>query len=143
MNTSELLYAHASKDIGLRETPGARSTPRIAFAIRLAADWLDKDDSKTAWCGCIRGLWGIETGTGIPSAHYRAVNWSTWGQGVHSLSSAIRGDTVILKRPGGYHVALLDRYTASKEFVYLLGGNQSDTVCVSRYSANSIHAIRR
>lgn len=141
--TSEILHAHATKDLGLKETPGPKSTPRIRLAIEAAARWLPNDDSQTAWCGCIRGLWGMETGTGCPPAHYRAAAWLTWGTPVPSLRQALQGDTVILSRPGGNHVALLDRYSRDGKTVWLLGGNQSDSVSIAKFSAALIKGIRR
>lgn len=105
---SELLFKHAEIDLGLREIPGPGSSPRIQAAIMAAAKWLDGDDSKTAWCGCIRGMWGFETGTGVPPEHYRAASWAKWGKPV-DLNPArwLKGDTVIMHRDGGNHVALL------------------------------------
>jgi uncharacterized protein (TIGR02594 family) len=134
------LYIHARKDLGLAEVPGGRSHPRIALAIQLAASWLDRDDSKTAWCGCIRGLWGLETGTGVPAAHYRAANWLNWGVEV-ALKDAKRGDTVVLKRQGGFHVGLWDRIENGK--VYLLGGNQSNTTSIAPFVKSLVQGVRR
>ncbi len=139
---SQLLWEHAIKDLGLTEVPGPGSHPRIRQAIELAAQWLDPDDSKTAWCGCIRGLWGWETCTGMPTAHYRAVSWLNWGARV-KLAEAVMGDTVVLRRPGGYHVALLKAFTPEGQYVHLLGGNQSNTTNVQRFEARLIEGIRR
>jgi uncharacterized protein (TIGR02594 family) len=140
MSNSKLIYEHARKDAGLKELPGPKSAPRIKRAIQLAADWLEEDDSVTAWCGCIRGLWGFETSTGVPSAHYRARNWLEWGVAV-PLGAAVAGDTVVLKRAGGFHVALFDRLAG--DFVWLFGGNQSDAVNVSRYRRGDVVGVRR
>lgn len=142
-HSSAALYAHARRDLGLKETLGHKSTPRIEQAIAAAAQWLDHDDSKTPWCGCIRGLWGMETGTGVPPAHYRAAAWLKWGEPVHGLRNAVQGDTVILSRTSGHHVALLDRYSPDGITVWLLGGNQSNEVNVSAYRADLIVGIRR
>lgn len=149
------LYEHALKDLGLREKEGPGSTPRIATAIKAAADWLDRDDSATAWCGCIRGLWGIETGTGVPRAHYRAASWLSWGKVIADARSGIenakQGDTVILRRTGGHHVALWDhldggieqKHDHGADRVWLLGGNQGDAVSLQRFKVADIVGIRR
>jgi uncharacterized protein (TIGR02594 family) len=142
MSPSARLYAHASKDLGLHELPGPASQPRIAQAIRVSADWLNPDDSKTAWCGCIRGLWGLETGTGVPTAHYRAASWLMWGR-IILRSEAQQGDTVVLHRTGGYHVALLDHFSCDGKSVWLLGGNQGNAVTVAAYDVAKIEGIRR
>jgi len=142
MTSSDRLYAHALKDLGLAETAGSASTARIKLAISFAADWLDKDDSKTAWCGCIRGLWGTETQTGTPAAYYRAVNWSRWGKRVANISLAKQGDTVILERKGGFHVGLFHSLVNDNTFK-LLGGNQSDKCSIAPQQTSLIYAIRR
>src|SRR5690606_30081744 len=103
---SRVLYKHAKEDEGLRETPGTASTPRIRTAILTAASWLNPDDTATAWCGCIMGLWVIEIGLTPPKSYYRAKEWSNFGTKVNSLAEARVGDIVIFSRAGGYHVAL-------------------------------------
>lgn len=140
MTTSERIYAHALKDLGLAEVPGPKSNPRIEFAIKTSADWLDDDDSVTAWCGCIRGLWGLETGTGVIPAHFRAKNWLDWGK-VVLVANAQKGDTVVFSRPGGFHVALFSKLDGGK--VYVLGGNQSNKVSIAPYPLTSLHGVRR
>ncbi len=141
MNSASL-YAHASKDLGLKETDGRASTPRIKQAIHMAATWLDEDDTVTPWCACIRGLWGHETGTGQPAEFYRAKNWLKWGTKVESLENAIQGDTVILKRNGGYHVGLFAGIVNQSQFM-MLGGNQSNCVNIAKQSLYLIVGVRR
>ncbi len=142
MNTSQKIYDHAARDLGLKETPGRASTPRIALAIASAASWLDPDDSQTAWCGCIRGLWGLETGTGVPPQHYRARHWLDWGREV-SRQEAEQGDTVVLRRTGGHHVGLLDCLSPDGRWIYILGGNQNNATNVQKYDTGLIEGIRR
>lgn len=137
---SNAIYNHAKKDLGLKETPGSKSTLRIQHSIEQAAKWLSKDDGATAWCGCIRGTWGLETGTGVPKDHFRAASWLNWGVGV-ALSEAKRGDTVVISRPGGNHVALLDRLENGR--VYLLGGNQGNAVSIAPFSQSLVRGVRR
>lgn len=145
------LYQHALMDLGLHELPGPESAPRIALAIRVAASWLDRDDSETAWCGCIRGLWGLETGTGVPTEHYRAAAWMRWGK-VITLKEARQGDTVVLQRTGGFHVGLLDRVPGPEEEdgrVWVLGGNQGNragstgSVSIAPFERRLVVGVRR
>jgi uncharacterized protein (TIGR02594 family) len=137
---SKLIYDHALRDNGLKELPGTASAPRIRAAILAAAKWLDPDDSKTAWCGCIRGLWGLETGTGVPPAHYRAASWAKWGKSV-SWADVKQGDTVVMKRTGGNHVGLYVRHNATH--VWIFGGNQSNACNVTRFARELVTDIRR
>lgn len=142
MNSARI-YAEAAKYLGTKETPGSKSTAIIRQWITAAADWLDKDDSETAWCGCFRGAIGIATATGVPKAHYRAAAWATWGKPVEVSRPSLwqKGDTLVMSRPGGNHVCLLDR--VSGDYVYCLGGNQSDAVTISRFLLSRITAVRR
>jgi len=137
---SPLIYAHAMKDLGVKEIPGKESHPRIAMAIKMAADWLPVSDDEVPWCGAIRGLWGLETGTGVPPEHYRAKSWLGWGEPI-KLSEAMQGDTIVFKRPGGYHVALFNGVGTG--VVNVLGGNQSNAVNFSNYPTSNIVGIRR
>lgn len=137
---SARIYAHALRDNGIREVAGLGSNLRIKQAILAAASWLDQDDSKTAWCGCIRGLWGIETGTGVPPEHYRAKSWAKWGTAVE-WDRAKEGDTVVMQRTGGNHVALYVRHNATH--IWLYGGNQADSCNVSKFKRELVTHIRR
>jgi uncharacterized protein (TIGR02594 family) len=137
---SQRIYDLARRDAGLKETPGKASTPRIQTAIIAAAKWLDKDDSKTAWCGCIRGLWGIETGTGVPAEHFRAASWAKWGKPVKWVD-AVQGDTLVMTRPGGNHVGLYVKHDDTH--VWCFGGNQSDSCNITRFPRERVTHIRR
>ncbi len=143
MTTSARLYQAALRYLGTKEVPGPASNSTIRAWIVLAADWLDKDDSKTAWCSCFRGAIGLETGTGVVKAHYRAASWATWGKPVslNNPETWQQGDTIVMARPGGNHVTLLDRVAGG--FAYCLGGNQSDAVTISRFALDKITAVRR
>jgi uncharacterized protein (TIGR02594 family) len=143
MATSPKIYTAALKYLGTKETPGAATTPIIGGWIKSAADWLDKDDSKTAWCGCFRGALGLETATGCPPEHYRAASWAKWGSPIDITKPLLwqRGDTIVMTRPGGNHVCILDRIQGTK--AYCLGGNQSDAVTIAPFPLTRITHVRR
>lgn len=141
MNRSEQIYNEAKKYIGVKEIPGPKSNPLISGWIKAAADWLDRDDSSTPWCGCFRGAIGLATGTGVPDGHYRAANWMSWGEKVRSIRDAIIGDTLVFKRTGGYHVGLFAGWDGDSLLV--LSGNQGNSVNISKHSASDIEAVRR
>lgn len=142
MTTSEQIYQAAARYLGVAEVPGPKSNKLIQGWIRQAADWLDTDDSQTPWCGCFRGHLGIETATGTPREHFRARSWLNWGRELPLDRPELwhRGDTVVLSRTGGAHVALLDRVDCSR--VFLLGGNQGDRVCIAPFPRSSIIGVR-
>lgn len=141
MNTSLQLYRHARKDLGISEVAGSKSHPRIQFAINLAASWLNKDDSKTAWCGCMMGLWCIELGLSVPKESFRAISWLNWGVAVEPGDEQ-QGDVVVMKRAGGNHVTLFEDVISNTRWA-CLGGNQSNQVNSSLYSKATVLGVRR
>jgi len=143
LTTSSRLYEAALVHLGTSEVKGSGSNAKIRGWIKQAASWLDGDDSKTAWCGCFRGYIGIETATGCPPEHYRAASWAKWGKPVDVRSPDIwnQGDTIIMTRPGGNHVCLLDRVVGKT--AYCLGGNQSDAVTIAAFPISRITHVRR
>jgi uncharacterized protein (TIGR02594 family) len=140
ITANQRIYAEAKKYLGLREWPGPKSNPEIQEMFRLAPDWLDQDDSKTAWCGIYRGHVGLMTSTGMPAAHYRAASWLSWGE-VVEITNAVQGDTVITTRRGGNHVALLDRFEDGR--MWLLGGNQGNAVTIAPFAPSTVRGVRR
>lgn len=136
-------YARAKEYLGLKEQSGPGTHPKIKEMLALAPSWLDQDDSKTAWCGLFRGYIGHLCATGMPADHYRAAAWANWGVAVPLNNPAAwqRGDTIIMRRTGGNHVALLDRVEGNK--VYCLGGNQSNAVTIAPFDLSLITAVRR
>lgn len=139
---SKRIYAEAMRFLGTEEVPGEASNPLISHWIKSAARWLDRDDSKTAWCGCFRGAVGVNSGTGVPKDHFRAASWKSWGEAVPTADAAV-GDTVVLSRKGGKHVALFHKWSADRKRVFLLGGNQSNKVSIASFDASLIEAVRR
>lgn len=144
MTNSERLYAHARKDLGLAEVPGSKSHPRIELAIKTAAKWLPEGvrdvDGSIAWCGCIGGLWCLELSLPVPKAYYRAASWLEWGVAVKAGDER-QGDVIVLQRPGGNHVALLEEKRGT--LWDLLGGNQSNRVSVAPYRKSLVRGVRR
>ncbi len=141
--SSARLYAEALKHLGTSEVKGKASNPKIRAWIKQSAEWLDGDDSVTAWCGCFRGAIGLATCTGAPREHFRAASWATWGRPVDITKPGTwqRGDTIIMTRPGGNHVCLFDRLEGN--VVHCLGGNQSNSVTIAPFPRSRITHIRR
>lgn len=129
--------------LGVKEQPGSGTNPRLQPAFALLPSWLSKDDSETAWCGVIRGYIGFQAGTGMPPEHYRAASWEAWGTAVDLKKPATwqKGDTIIMKRTGGFHVCLLDRVEGA--YAWCLGGNQSNAVTIAKFAISGFTAVRR
>lgn len=136
-------YALAAPFVGIKEQPGKTTHPLLVPMFDLTPTWLDRDDSVTAWCGIFRGWLGHKAGTGLPADHYRAANWLNWGTAVDLKKPATwqKGDTVVMKRTGGFHVCLLDRVEGSN--AWCLGGNQSNAVTIAKFAISGIIGVRR
>lgn len=143
MGTSARHYALAREYLGLREQPGSGTHPLLVPMFALTPSWLDRDDSVTAWCGIFRGWLGHRAGTGLPAEHFRAAAWAKWGRAVDVAKPATwqQGDTIVMTRPGGNHVCLLDRVDG--QTAWCLGGNQSNAVTIAKFPLSRITAVRR
>lgn len=134
---------------GTLETPGGRSNTTIL-------DWADEiggaagagayekwaagfyDDDSIPWCGLFMALVALRAGKTIPDKYLSALAWSSFGVGV---GRAMLGDVLVFTRSGGGHVTLY--IGEDSEAYHCLGGNQSDSVCITRIAKSRSPAIRR
>lgn len=124
---------------GTREIPGARSNPLIlGWAKEIVTAYPDLkrnvgwyDDDVVAWCGLFQAYCMAKSGHKPPAAPLGAVNWyRSWEDGVR-LSGPALGAIVVMTRTGGGHVT---QYEGEDDnYWFGRGGNQSDTVNVSRF----------
>lgn len=98
-------------------------------------------DDAIAWCGlfaaiiCYRRQKRAEE---IPASPLWARNWTSYG--VKSPQPSL-GDILVFQRGTGGHVAF---YIAEDDSTYhVLGGNQSDKVCITRVAKSRLLAARR
>lgn len=121
---------------GVAETPGKDTTPVIRrWLIELGAWW---SDDSVPWCGTFLGAVMREAGAPIPKHYYRARAWLDWGT---ALTQPALGCVVVFERRGGGHVGLV---VGRNELDYLLvlGGNQSDKVCIASFSPDRVLGYR-
>ena len=108
--------------------------------------WLgyDFDVAKDPWCAVWIGVELEEAGyTSTKKANARS--YLTWGAATEENSWS-EGDIVVLwrgQRDDGVfgHIGFLLNY--DEDYVYLLGGNQGDKVCIQRFSRSKILDVRR
>lgn len=154
------LLAEALKEYGTVETPGAGNNPKILgwadeVAVdapsaynRWASNWYHLDS--TPWCGLFMAVCAVRSNpqhreVRMPPKNYlSAASWALWGQAAsecHSSPVPSLGDILVFKRPGGHHVGIYvghdDRY------YYVLGGNQSDQVNITKIERSRCIAVRR
>lgn len=92
-----------------------------------------------AWCGLFMAIVAKRAGKAVPFGPLWALNWAKFGTKVDD--GAKLGDVLTFRRPGGGHVAL---YVGEDEDCYhVLGGNQKDSVSITRIKKMRLHSIRR
>lgn len=139
----------AQRFVGVKEVAGSVDNPQVMAFLRLDNTWPENDE--VPWCSAFANYvaWLLR----LPrSKNLRARSWLTVGQGV-SLEEARPGfDIVILKRGSGEqpgpevieapgHVGFYAGRVGS--LIEVLGGNQGDTVNVSRYPVSRLLGVRR
>ena len=136
----------AASQIGVKEVSGPKSNPVVEEYL----DWgYSKKNVSTSltddvpWCaGFI--CWCLEkVGMGSTDS-LMARSFERWG--LSSIDDPLPGDIITFwrnsKSSGSGHVGIfLGRVGSRRAFV--LGGNQSDSVCISTYSLNRLTDIRR
>lgn len=127
---------------GTTETAGLKSNPIIlnwAKETKIKDDDWYQDDS-TPWCGLFAAVVVQRAGWEIPKQPLRALSWANFGSNVDK-DKAVLGDVLVFSRKGGGHVGF---YVAEdKDNFYVLGGNQSDKVNISKIQKSRTHAVRR
>lgn len=138
----------AMRFVGVKELPGTVSNPLILAMLRLDANW--PTDDEVPWCSAFPNFicWELR----LPrSKNLGARSWLRVGRPI-SVDEAKPGfDVCILTRgevqPGpevlnaNGHVGFFARVDSN--FVWLLGGNQSDGVSVAAFNRERILGIRR
>lgn len=133
-------YDEAKRYMGLKEIVGPKHNLTIlSWAKRLGgwiANFYTKDE--IPWCGLFMGhIFGVtlpeET---LPSNPLGAKEWAKFGvPSGHRL-----GAVVVFTRDGGGHVGLY--HGEDKTHFHILGGNQSNSVNITRIAKNRMIAIR-
>lgn len=133
-------YELAQKEIGTVEwAQGAN--PKVVAYYRDAGHPTIVDDG-VAWCAAFVGAMlkrAGQKGTGLLTAR----SYLNWGKPVE-LADARPGDIVVFTRGNSSwqgHVAFFVKRDGA--FISVLGGNQRDSVNISRYPASSLLGVRR
>ena len=139
--TKPVWYAEAERLMGIRETPGAASNPIIMSWPRALGKWVAsvyKSDA-TPWCGLFVGhvIGATLPQEALPANPLSALAWAKFGR---RLAAPSLGAICVFTRTGGGHVGFYAGEDAGA--IHVLGGNQSDQVCIIRKSRNQLQAMR-
>lgn len=130
----EKFYETAKKEMGINELSGAKHNKRILEYH--ATTTLKAKDDETPWCSSFANWVVIQCGVeGTKSAAARS--WMKWGK---ELKNPVKGCIVVFTRTGGGHVAFY--HSEDKDFIYVLGGNQSNSVNISAYRKDRLLGFR-
>lgn len=129
----------ALSQVGIKEIVGKRHNPEVLKFFATIGEWV-KDD-ETAWCSAFVNWVMIKAGKEY-SGKLNARSWLNVGV---KVDNPLVGDVVVLWResPSSWkgHVGFFVREQGN--FIYILGGNQNNQVCVQAYQKNKLLEYRR
>lgn len=147
--TSEMeitAYKLAERFIGIKEISGSTDSPMIMSMLKLDNEWPQNDE--VPWCSAFVNYvcWLLR----LPrSKDLRARSWLQVGTPVKLEDAVVGFHLVVLKRGTNDDISVLDApghvgfYGGhDATFIEVLGGNQGDTVKVSRYPVEKLLSIR-
>jgi len=130
--TSWMLIANGELDV--KEIEGKGINERIVEYHSVTS--LGAKDDAVPWCASFV-CWVLQQ-AGYPHTRSAAAR-SYIGYGAKGDLSY--GDIVVTKRKGGHHVGFVVKHDPFN--VWLLGGNQSDMVCIRPFAQSQVIAIRK
>ncbi len=131
------ILQEALKEFGTVEVAGPGDNQKIlGWARELGLSNAYSHDS-IAWCALFIAICAWRAGKPIVPGPLWALNWAKWGA---NAGQPELGDVMVFVRPGGGHVGL---YIGEDPLAYhVLGGNQSDQVCIKRLDKHRLYAAR-
>jgi uncharacterized protein (TIGR02594 family) len=141
----------AQRFMGLKETPGAMSTPLVLAMLKLDSKWIENDE--TAWCSAFVNF--ICHILELPrSRSLAARSWLNIGTSIPLSDAQVGFDIIVLKRGGGNqpgpeiiaapgHVGFFAGIAKDPSYIMLLAGNQGDMVSIAPFPKSRILGIRR
>jgi uncharacterized protein (TIGR02594 family) len=136
--TAPRILVQAVKQLGVKEIVGRTHNPVImGWAKELGLQKIYTED-EIPWCGLFIAYCCHAAGVQVVERPLWALNWAKYG---NRVDEPMLGDILTFKRNGGGHVGIYvgedDRY------YHVLGGNQNNSVSVSRIAKSRLHQARR
>lgn len=127
---------------GTLEAAGTADNPTILKWPKEVGGWEANYYNKDSipWCGLFVALVCRRAGKEVVNNYLRALSWSSFGMTLKPEQVGL-GDVMTFTRKGGGHVGF---YIAEDATHYhVLGGNQSDSVNITRIAKNRIYSGNR
>lgn len=126
---------------GTLEATGDADNPTIiAWAKELGPKvGIEYKRDSAPWCGLVAGIAALRAGYEPPDICVRASSWDHFGDMVEG--APMLGDFLRFERPGGGHIGIY--VGEDRGAFHVLGGNQADSVNISRISKNRLVTARR
>lgn len=134
------MLVEARNLLGITETPGKASSPEILRWAREVGLERTYPSDDVAWCGLFAAVAAQRAGWDVVGGPLWARNWANFGRAVADGEEAL-GDVLVFSRGSGGHVGFYVGEDA--ECFHVLGGNQSDKVCITRIEKSRLIAARR
>ncbi len=137
---SPKMLVEALKLFGTMEASGKANNPVIlAWAKEIGGEVADAYLADSIpWCGLFMAVVAKRAGKEVPKHPLWALSWSAFGA---KPPTPALGDVLVFTRNGGGHVGL---YVGEDGVAFhVLGGNQSDRVCITRIAKARLYAVRR
>jgi uncharacterized protein (TIGR02594 family) len=138
LETSPRILVQAVKQLGVTEIVGKTHNPVIlgwAKELKLASIY---NSDEIPWCGLYIAYICKMAGLDVVDKPLWALSWSNWG---NPAIEPMLGDVLTFKRNGGGHVGI---YVGEDDTHYhVLGGNQNNSVSVSRIAKSRLFKARR
>ena len=135
------LIREGLKEYGTKEIVGTKHNKIMEWADEIGGwegTYYDKDE--IPWCGLFVAIICKRSKKDIAKGFLGAKNWDKWGKKVNVGYEGL-GDVLVFSRNGGGHVGF---YVAEDTTHYhVLGGNQSNSVNITRISKTRLFGIRR
>ncbi|WP_163713867.1 C40 family peptidase [Mangrovibacterium lignilyticum] len=132
----------AAAELGVKEFSGAEHNPVIVKYAK-EAGFNNITDDETPWCSIFMNWCSLEAG--LQRTH--KANARSWLSVGTPVDDPIPGDVIILWResPDSWlgHVGLFFGFSKDRSRVFILGGNQRNSVSIQAFDAGKILGFRR
>ena len=136
--TSPKILVEAVKLLGTKEVVGKQHNPVImGWAKELKLDKVYTAD-EIPWCGLFIAYCAHKAGVQVVDKPLWALNWAKYGK---KVNEPMLGDVLTFRRDGGGHVGIY--VGEDKDCYHVLGGNQGNSVSVTRILKPRLHQARR